>query len=72
MISRPATTIDFANAFTQRNLQEFGFSQSRDIIVEDVRVRSVGKERERGVDEPFSRVGKNTFSPPGCPNPTRI
>lgn len=29
-------------------------------------------KRKRGVDEPFLRVRKDTFSSPGCPIPTRI
>jgi 5-oxoprolinase (ATP-hydrolysing) len=43
MIPQPEKLADFALAFTARHTQEYGFSQSRDILIDDVRVRSVGK-----------------------------
>ncbi|KAI1291186.1 5-oxoprolinase [Xylaria venustula] len=43
MIRKPADSWDFSKAFSQKHLQEFGFSMDRDIIVEDIRVRALGK-----------------------------
>jgi 5-oxoprolinase (ATP-hydrolysing) len=67
MIPRPANTADFTNAFTQRHLQEFGFTQPRDIIVEDVRVRSVGKGADVTLASPFKELEKLRSTPPATP-----
>lgn len=67
MIPRPANNDDFAFAFTQRHLQEFGFSQPRDIIVEDVRVRSVGKSANITLTSPFEELEEIRTTPPATP-----
>lgn len=48
----------FGDAFTARHAQEFGFSQSRDILVDDIRVRSVGKSRGLNISSPFEELRK--------------
>jgi len=43
MISQPEHFESYAEAFTARHQQEFGFTQPRDILVDDIRIRSVGR-----------------------------
>lgn len=59
MVSIPANIGDAGHAFTSRHTQEFGFSQSRDILVDDVRVRSVGKSRVLNISSPFEELKKH-------------
>jgi 5-oxoprolinase (ATP-hydrolysing) len=42
MVQKSDADEDFGDAFTKRHLREFGLTQSREILVDDVRVRSVG------------------------------
>ncbi|KAG4255385.1 hypothetical protein LB506_006383 [Fusarium annulatum] len=49
---------DAGVAFTARHTQEFGFSQSRNILIDDVRVRSVGKSRVLNISSPFEELKK--------------
>ena len=58
MIRRPANMADFKAAFTKRHEQEFGFSQARDILIDDVRVRSIGKSRQVAITNPFDEMKK--------------
>ncbi|RTE83592.1 hypothetical protein BHE90_001856 [Fusarium euwallaceae] len=58
MIPVSARMEDAGDAFTARHTQEFGFSQSRDILVDDVRVRSVGKSRVLNISSPFAELKK--------------
>lgn len=58
MIKKPQVGIDFAHAFKQRHQQEFGFTQPRDILVDDVRVRSIGKSIEIPLSDPFEELEK--------------
>lgn len=70
MISLSENVADAGNAFTARHTQEFGFSQSRNILVDDVRVRSVGKSRVLNISSPFEELKK--YSSDGltpCPTP---
>lgn len=55
MILEP-TGGDFAAAFVERHHREFGFSQPRDILVDDVRVRSVGKAMDVPISNPFEQL----------------
>lgn len=55
MIPEP-TDGDFAAAFVERHHREFGFSQPRDILVDDVRVRSVGKAMDVPISNPFEQL----------------
>lgn len=61
MIARPKAAADgaesdYAEAFVARHQREFGFTQQRDILVDDVRVRSVGKAMELPVCSPFEAL----------------
>ncbi|KAI5459135.1 Hydantoinase B/oxoprolinase-domain-containing protein [Mariannaea sp. PMI_226] len=58
MIPLPENMADFGAAFTSRHSQEFGFSQSRDILIDDIRVRSVGKSRVLNISNPFEGLKK--------------
>jgi 5-oxoprolinase (ATP-hydrolysing) len=58
MISVSKNVADAGVAFTARHTQEFGFSQSRDILIDDVRVRSVGKSRVLNISSPFEELKK--------------
>lgn len=58
MIPRPENFASFGAAFTERHRQEFGFSQSRDILVDDIRVRSVGRSRVVDTASPFADLDK--------------
>ena len=58
MIAKPDKMSEFGAAFTARHAQEFGFSQSRDILIDDIRVRSVGKSRILDISSPFEELKK--------------
>lgn len=58
MISMPEEIANFGDTFTARHTQEFGFSQSRDILIDDIRVRSVGKSRVVNNSSPFEDLRK--------------
>ena len=59
MIPKPASLANFGSAFVERHEQEFGFSQTaRDILVDDFRVRSVGKTTDIEVTTPFAELKK--------------
>ena len=57
MVSKPADE-DFAAAFVARHQREFGFTQPRDILVDDVRVRSVAKSFDLDLTSPFEELEK--------------
>ncbi|KAF4469269.1 5-oxoprolinase (ATP-hydrolysing) [Fusarium albosuccineum] len=58
MIPVPGSVGDAGVAFTARHTQEFGFSQSRNILIDDIRVRSVGKSRVLNISSPFQELKK--------------
>ena len=60
MISIPESIGDAGLTFTARHTQEFGFSQARDILIDDVRVRSVGKSRVLNISNPFEELKKHS------------
>ncbi|KAI0198959.1 5-oxoprolinase [Astrocystis sublimbata] len=43
MIHKPADSWKFSDVFSKQHLEEFGFTMDHDIIVEDIRVRALGK-----------------------------
>lgn len=49
MIRKPEASWDFATGFIEHHRKEFGFTLNRDILVEDIRVRALGKTA--GLDE---------------------
>lgn len=63
MIQRP-TDGNFSQAFSDRHQREFGFGQpDRDILVDDVRVRSIGKAKEVDICSPFKDLeDANSFA----------
>ncbi|RMZ46598.1 hypothetical protein AFCA_012137 [Aspergillus flavus] len=68
MIRKPDQLSDFGAAFNTRHAQEFGFSQSRDILIDDIRVRSIGRSRVVDTSSPFIELNKlddrSTVQPP--------
>jgi 5-oxoprolinase (ATP-hydrolysing) len=67
MIQSPGDAALFGQAFVDRHHQEFGFTQPRDIIVDDVRVRSIGKGAELKLASPFEEFRRVQASPPATP-----
>lgn len=67
MIAHPGTLSGFNQAFIDRHHQEFGFTQPRPIIVEDARVRSVGKGADLKLTSPFDELRRIQSSPPVSP-----
>ncbi|KAF7547915.1 hypothetical protein G7046_g8858 [Stylonectria norvegica] len=43
----------FADAFTERHQREFGFTQEREIRIDDIRVKGIGRSSETAVASPF-------------------
>lgn len=68
MIQHPGVLSDFGKAFTARHQQEFGFTQPRDILVDDVRVRSVGKGADLDLINPFEELSRFDASSPVTPS----
>jgi 5-oxoprolinase (ATP-hydrolysing) len=66
MIIKPEDNWDFGTAFVKHHRYEFGFTlDDRDIIVDDVRVRGIGKSfryDEKSVDEQLKTVSRNDVS----------
>ncbi|KAI1268420.1 hydantoinase [Xylariaceae sp. FL1019] len=61
MIAQPEDG-DFIKAFVDRHHREFGFSQTRDVLVDDVRVRSIGKAMEIPISSAFEQLdGSDSF-----------
>lgn len=56
MISQPKDMSLYAEAFTARHMQEFGFTQPRDILVDDIRIRSVGRGMDVQVSSAFEQL----------------
>ncbi|KAH7322460.1 putative 5-oxoprolinase [Stachybotrys elegans] len=69
MISHPGALADFGKAFIDRHHQEFGFTQPRSIIIDDVRVRSIGKGVDLQLTSPFEELRRVQQSPPVTPVP---
>lgn len=66
-IRRGETTEGLLQAFTDRHQEEFGFTQPREILVDDVRVRSIGKAMKVELPSPFSELDSIAASPPHSP-----
>jgi 5-oxoprolinase (ATP-hydrolysing) len=56
MIPQPENIEGFADAFTTRHRREFGFTQPREILVDDIRIRSVGRGMDIQVASPFEEL----------------
>ncbi|KAI0010226.1 Hydantoinase B/oxoprolinase-domain-containing protein [Xylariaceae sp. FL0662B] len=70
MIAQPCDG-DFKRAFEQTHQQEFTFLlPSRDIIVDDIRVRGIAREHERPAHNVYRELQETADRP--CPRPTKI
>ncbi|KAL3466986.1 putative 5-oxoprolinase [Aspergillus heterothallicus] len=67
MIQSPGELSSFGDAFTLRHTQEFGFAQPRSVVVDDVRVRSVGQGADLKLTSPFKELRRVQTSPPVTP-----
>ena len=56
MVPQPEDASDFARAFFLAHQQEFGFTQQRRVLVDDIRVRSVGRGLDVQVSSPFEQL----------------
>ncbi|KAH8800283.1 putative 5-oxoprolinase [Xylogone sp. PMI_703] len=56
MISESDAAGDFTKGFISSHHRQFGFTQVRDILVDDIRVRSTGKAMEVKVKSPFKQL----------------
>ena len=69
MIPKPDSLAGFGSAFVERHEQEFGFSQAaRDILIDDFRVRSIGKTTDIEVSTPFAELKKLASKKPAVAN----
>ena len=59
--NKPTNT--FAEAFVERHQREFGFTQQREILVDDIRVKGIGKSRDTEFPSPFVEL-KHTIHTP--------
>ena len=67
MIQCDGDIAEFSTSFTARHQQEFGFTQPRDILVEDIRVRSIGRGTDVRLSDPFAELRRTEDSPPVTP-----
>ncbi|SCV57831.1 related to P. aeruginosa hyuA and hyuB [Fusarium fujikuroi] len=67
MIEHPGTLEGFGDAFKSRHFQEFGFVQPRNMVVDGVRVRSVGMGADLKQTNPFEELSRVQSSPPATP-----
>lgn len=68
MISQPEEGLSgFGRSLIARHHQEFGFTQPREILVDDVRVRSVAKSILVRLSNPFEELKRVQMSPPVSP-----
>jgi 5-oxoprolinase (ATP-hydrolysing) len=58
MIRKPDQLSEFRASFNARHAQVFGFSQTRDILIDDIRVRSFGRSRGVNISSPFKELKK--------------
>lgn len=63
MIAESDAAGDFSQGFIGRHHREFGFTQPREILVDDIRIRSVGKAMEVKVKSPFQQLKDIDRSP---------
>ncbi|KIY00156.1 uncharacterized protein Z520_03841 [Fonsecaea multimorphosa CBS 102226] len=56
MIQSMPESDDFGKMFVERHRREFGFDQPREILVDDIRVRGIGKSVELPTPSPFARL----------------
>ncbi|KFZ23228.1 hypothetical protein V502_02296 [Pseudogymnoascus sp. VKM F-4520 (FW-2644)] len=56
MVEQTDKKEDFGTAFTKRHMREFGFTQPRDILVDDIRIRSIGRSTQIKTSNPFGEL----------------
>ncbi len=56
MVPQPENANDYVAAFVVTHQQEFGFTQERRILIDDIRVRSVGRGVDIQVSNPFEQL----------------
>ncbi|KAK7222352.1 hypothetical protein V2G26_010355 [Clonostachys chloroleuca] len=56
MVPQPENAADFPEAFFVAHQQEFGFTQQRRVLVDDIRVRSVGRGFDVQTSSPFEQL----------------
>lgn len=65
MIQKPADSWDFATVFTKKHEEEFGFTLERELLVDDIRVRALGKTTGQEFDtiSQALRAAENNMMP---------
>ncbi|KKK12268.1 hypothetical protein ARAM_002686 [Aspergillus rambellii] len=61
MILEPEDGSDFLNEFRIRHRREFGFNSDRDVLVDDVRVRSIASSKVRDEKSPLVQLREATM-----------
>ncbi|KAI8718172.1 hypothetical protein NCS52_00595300 [Fusarium sp. LHS14.1] len=75
MIRKPADSWDFASIFTRQHYDEFGFTLDREILVDDIRVRALGKTRGQNfetISQALKSVSTNMVSPKKSVKKTKL
>jgi 5-oxoprolinase (ATP-hydrolysing) len=67
MVPHPGSLAGYEDAFVARHQQEFGFTQYRSTIVDDVRVRSIGQGVDLKLTNPIEELRRVQSSPPATP-----
>ncbi|EPY52713.1 oxoprolinase [Schizosaccharomyces cryophilus OY26] len=63
MITKPAESWNFKQAFLERHKQEFGFLFDKEIIIDDIRVRASGKSFEHKEPSVDAQLKELKFTP---------
>jgi 5-oxoprolinase (ATP-hydrolysing) len=72
MIAESETAGDFTAGFIARHQREFGFTQPREILVDDIRIRSIGKAMKVEVKSPFQQLKEIDRTPSPDLKPAHI
>ncbi|RMJ09443.1 hypothetical protein CDV36_010931 [Fusarium kuroshium] len=75
MIRKPAESWDFASIFTRQHHDEFGFTLDREILVDDIRVRALGKTRGHSfetISQALKSVSTNMISQKKSAKKTKV
>ncbi|CAG9981781.1 unnamed protein product [Clonostachys byssicola] len=75
MVRKPVSSWDFASVFTQQHRDEFGFTLDREILVDDIRVRVVGKttgNKFQSISQALAAVTTKNLSPSKSAKKTRL
>ncbi|OQV07967.1 hypothetical protein CLAIMM_12316 [Cladophialophora immunda] len=72
MIKSSPGSEDFGAAFVEQHRREFGFDQPREILIDDIRVRGIGKSVEMPASDPFAQLKQNGRMPGSQPKPQDV